>query len=79
MRRQECYTESIERREVKRALFSRYGGNSGDHSPLWHTNSDVCGLAEIIEREESLVARPDLNRRKYFPKAMTTVTLRPLS
>ena len=26
MRRQECYTESIERREVKRALFGKYGG-----------------------------------------------------
>jgi hypothetical protein len=30
MRRQECYTESIERREVKRALFGKYGENSGD-------------------------------------------------
>ena len=29
MRRQECYTESIERREVKRALFGKYGENSG--------------------------------------------------
>ena len=26
---QECYTESIERREVKRALFGKYGENSG--------------------------------------------------
>jgi hypothetical protein len=31
MRRQACYTESIERREVKRALFGKYGENSGDH------------------------------------------------
>jgi hypothetical protein len=30
MRRQECYAESIERREVKRALFGKYGENSGD-------------------------------------------------
>jgi hypothetical protein len=30
MIRQECYTEIIERREVKRALFGQYGGNSGD-------------------------------------------------
>ena len=30
MRRQACYTESIERREVKRALFGKYGENSGD-------------------------------------------------
>jgi hypothetical protein len=30
MRRQECYTESIELREVKRALFGKYGENSGD-------------------------------------------------
>ena len=29
MRRQECYTESIERREVKRALFRKYVENSG--------------------------------------------------
>jgi len=28
--RKECYTESIERREVKRALFGKYGENSGD-------------------------------------------------
>jgi len=26
-----------------------------DHSSLWHPNSDGCGLAEIIEREEGLV------------------------
>ncbi len=25
-----CYTESIERREVRRALFGKYGENSGD-------------------------------------------------
>ncbi len=29
MRRQACYTESIERREVKRALFGKYGENQG--------------------------------------------------
>jgi hypothetical protein len=28
MRRQACYTESIEWREVKRALFGKYDGNS---------------------------------------------------
>ena len=32
MWRQECYPESIERSEVKRALFGKYGGNSGDHT-----------------------------------------------
>jgi DNA-binding transcriptional LysR family regulator len=39
-----------------------------DHSPLWHINSDGCGLAEIMEREESLVGPPDLNRRHISPR-----------
>ena len=43
MRRQECYTESIERREVKPALFGKYGENLGD--PTHFSSHWIIGTA----------------------------------
>jgi hypothetical protein len=48
MRRQACYTESIERREVKRALFGEYGENHGDPVHFW---PDQSSASEQIENK----------------------------